>query len=135
MLGRVLALRLGLGVPCHPFRRRMVAQPWAMIDVITASAAISKIRSADVIHRARISTENAIIATLLGPNQPMNAFALTLNPVPIGDTNIAAGRVASSVTATIATAAHPQEVVPKGLKKMAGCGTAAWSASRFSASR
>jgi hypothetical protein len=75
--------------------------------VNTASAAISKIRCADVICRARISSENAIVATPLGPNQPMNAFALTLSPVPISDTNSAAGRATSSVTATIATAAHP----------------------------
>ena len=46
-----------------------------MIDVNTASAAMSKIRSPAVIWRLRIRSEKAIVATPLGPNQPMNSFA------------------------------------------------------------
>ena len=55
----------------------------------------------------RISSENATVATPLGPNQPMNALAAVLRRVPIIDTKIASGRITSSVPATIATAAQP----------------------------
>ena len=68
---------------------------------------MSKIRSPASMSRFRISSEKVIVATPFGPNQPMNAFARLLSPVPASAAKIDSGRIATRVAATIATAAQP----------------------------
>ncbi len=85
----------------------MSLSPWARIEANTHSAAMSKIRSPWARSCPRTKIEKAMVATPLGPNQAMKAFVAVSSRVPVSAIQIAIGRAASSVKATMPTAAQP----------------------------
>ena len=77
------------------------------IEEKTTSAAMLKIRDPDATCPPRINSENAIVATPFGPNQPMNTFVAQSRRVPARATEIASGRASGNVAPTTAAAAQP----------------------------
>ena len=86
--------------------------PCRMMEQNTASAAMLKIRGAAGMCRPRISSENVIVATPLGPNHAMKAVAAVPSRVPARAMQMAIGRARNSVVATTAMATQPSANSP-----------------------
>ena len=87
-------------------------KPWTTIETKTVRAAMLKIRSPSAIPRPNTSSEKVIVATPLGPNQPMNNRVGMSVRVRSSAIRTATGRAKSRVKTTIATAAAPSSNSP-----------------------
>src|SRR5437763_4734326 len=105
--GRASYARLRSACRAIQFDPGVSVTPCAMIDVTTASAAMFAIRSPCWMPSPSTSSENVIVATPFGPNQPMKRRVSRSVAVPSSAIHTATGRARSSVKTTMATAATP----------------------------